>query len=79
MWNSKSCPEALPHQKKGAMASRQAPGSNNARKIGFRRNLSLEFIKVSGSERAILLHGEILGKLTVVKPLSVGGEVVCEQ
>jgi hypothetical protein len=35
MWNSKSCPDGLPRQKNGAMASRQALASTNAREIGF--------------------------------------------
>ena len=34
MWNSKSCPDGLPHQKNGMMANRQTPASRNAREIG---------------------------------------------
>jgi len=34
MWNSKSCPDGLPRQKNGVMASKQAPASTNAREIG---------------------------------------------
>src|SRR5271167_1419743 len=40
MWNSKSCPEGLPHQKNGAIASRQAQDKNKARGIGFSSNSS---------------------------------------
>ncbi len=40
MWNSKSCPEGLPHQKNGAMASRQTPANSNAREIGVLSSLS---------------------------------------
>ena len=35
MWNSKSWPDGMPHQKNGMTASRQAPASTNAREIGF--------------------------------------------
>jgi hypothetical protein len=41
MWKSKSCPEGLPQQKNGAMASRQAPARTSAREIGLLSNWDL--------------------------------------
>src|SRR5712671_4213858 len=43
MWNSKSCPDGLPRQKNGVMASRQTPASANAREIGFLSKGSLAY------------------------------------
>src|SRR6266851_2902318 len=45
MWNSKSCPEGLPHRKNGAMASRQTPANTNAREIGFLSKWPLAYLK----------------------------------
>src|SRR6266852_2034307 len=45
MWNSKSCPEGLPHRKIGAMASRQTPANTNAREIGFLSKWPLAYLK----------------------------------
>src|ERR1022692_3709341 len=39
MWNSKSCPEGVPHQKNGVMARKQAVASRKARVIGLVGNL----------------------------------------
>src|ERR1035437_7199319 len=86
MWNSKSWPDGLPHQKNGAMDSRQTPASSNAREIGVLSSLSFTLImcrnaawRVSrgrdgacpvSADRAILLHWKILGKLTEAKSFS---------
>jgi hypothetical protein len=43
MWNSKSWPEGLPHQKNGVMATRQAPANTTAREIGFLSKLPLAY------------------------------------
>src|SRR5713226_9497044 len=51
MWNSKSCPEGLPHRKNGAMASRQAPANSNAREIGFLGKWPLAYLKPLISRR----------------------------
>ncbi len=95
MWNSKSCPEGLPHQKNGMIASRQTPASSNAREIGVLSSLSFTLMlcrdaacRVSrgrdggspvSADRAILLHGKILGRLTEAKSFSKNGDVVSDQ
>ncbi len=43
MWNSKSCPDGLPRQKNGVIASRQAPASTRPREIGFLSKWSLAY------------------------------------
>src|ERR1019366_4111610 len=95
MWNSKSWPDGLPHQKNGAMDSRQTPASSNAREIRVLSSLSFTLMlcrdaawRVShgrdgaspvSTDRAILLHWKILVKLTEAKAFSENGDVVSDQ
>ena len=85
MWNSKSWPDGLPHQKNGAMDSRQTPASSNAREIGVLNSLSFTLMLCRdaawpvSTDRAILLHWKILGKLTAAKSFSENGDVVSDQ
>src|SRR4029077_1495792 len=48
MWNSKSCPDGLPRQKKGVMASRQAPANTKAREMGFLSKWPLRYTEMTG-------------------------------
>src|SRR5258707_1762694 len=54
MWNSKSWPEGLPHQKNGVMASRQMPASSNTREIELLGKWSLAYLKLRISRRDVV-------------------------
>ena len=86
MWNSKSCPEGLPHQKNGAIASRQVPAKTvpakiEVREIGLLSNRDAPSWRPTQaqSQKVILVHGKILGKLIEAKSFSGEREVFCVQ
>src|SRR5260370_2948382 len=70
MWNSKSCPEGLPHQKDGAVASRQTPANSNAREIGVLSSLSftLMLCRDAGCRVSRGRDGQAQGQLRLYRP-----------